>query len=293
MKYGVCLPNYGEISSTEIIARIALESEKLGYDSLWATDHVLMQRNSNTPYERIFESITTLAYLAGITSRVRLGISSLIVAMRNPIVVAKQLATVDNLSKGRVLLAVGAGWNETEFSFLGADFHRRGKILNESIKLIRSLWNGNDSFNGKYIKQHYINAVFEPRPVSNLEVWVGGVSKAAMIRAVKIGDAWHPNAYPLDTFGKMISDFRSLEGSERKKICVRIGINLDTVKQEYLGPRGERRLSFSADMEENKKLIEALESLGISYLLLVPNHDGNVPEEKQIRALQEFASKFI
>src|SRR2546428_9816430 len=95
MKLGVCVPNYGETSTPDAIQRIAVEAEQMGFDSVWCTDHLLMPRNSGTPYERIYESITTLAYLAGVTSKVRLGISSLITAMRNPVVVAKQLATID------------------------------------------------------------------------------------------------------------------------------------------------------------------------------------------------------
>ena len=137
MKFGVCIPNYGESLGVETMRSVALEAESLKYDSVWTTDHILMQQNSNTPYERIFDSITTLAYLASVTSNVKLGISSLIVAMRNPVVVAKQLATIDQLSGGRLMLAIGAGWNEPEFSFLGSDFRTRGRRVDESIRLIR------------------------------------------------------------------------------------------------------------------------------------------------------------
>src|SRR5260370_18151192 len=99
-----------------------------------------MPKNSGTPYERIFDSITTLAYFAAVTDKIKLGISSLIIAMRNPVVVAKQLATIDNLSDGRLMLAIGAGWNEKEFAHLGSNFRNRGKRGNASIPLIRPLW---------------------------------------------------------------------------------------------------------------------------------------------------------
>src|SRR6266540_2105209 len=115
MKFGVCVPNYGESSSQEAIRTVALEAERAGCDSVWSTDHILMPINSGTPYERIFDSVTTLSYLASITNRSKLGISSLITAMRNPVVVAKQLATIDNLSDGRIMVATSAGWNEKEF----------------------------------------------------------------------------------------------------------------------------------------------------------------------------------
>src|SRR3989442_15276433 len=146
MKFGICVPNYGESSSPEALRTVALEAEGAGCDSLWTTDHVLMPRNSGTPYERIFDSITTLAYLAPITNRVRLGISSLIIAMRNPVVVAKQLATIDNLAGARIVLAIGAGWNEKEFASLGSNFRNRGRRVDASIRLLRALWRRETSF---------------------------------------------------------------------------------------------------------------------------------------------------
>jgi alkanesulfonate monooxygenase SsuD/methylene tetrahydromethanopterin reductase-like flavin-dependent oxidoreductase (luciferase family) len=160
MKLGVCIPNYGETSTAYSLKAIAVEAENLGYDSVWCTDHILMPRNSGTPYERIFESLSSLAYVACATSRVKLGISSLITPMRNPVIVAKQLATVDNLSKGRVLLATSAGWNESEFFQLGSNFHKRGKRLDESIRLIRNLWSGKTQFQSKILRQEFRDAVF-------------------------------------------------------------------------------------------------------------------------------------
>src|SRR5947209_16525567 len=199
MKFGICVPNYGESSSPEALRTVAMEAERAGCDSLWTTDHVLMPRNSGTPYERIFDSITTLAYLAATTDRVKLGISSLIIAMRNPVVVAKQLATIDSLSDGRLMLAIGAGWNEKEFAHLGSNFHNRGKRLDASIRLIRALWRGETSFKSRVLGLEFSDAVFEPRPVQrHLAIWIGGTSKAAMKRAATLGDAWHPNLQLLD-----------------------------------------------------------------------------------------------
>src|SRR3989442_10804761 len=209
MKFGVCVPNYGESPSAEALRTLTLEAERAGCDSLWTTDHILMPRNSGTPYERILDSITTLAYLAAITDSVKLGISSLITAMRNPLVVAKQLATIDNLSNGRLILATSAGWNEKEFSNLGSNFHNRGRRLNESIRMIRALWNGETSFASKSLNHHFEDIVFEPRPTQkHIPIWIAGNSKAAMKRAVRLGDGWHPNLFPLDVFRKMVADFR-------------------------------------------------------------------------------------
>lgn len=135
MKFGICVPNYGETLSVRGLRAIALEAEELGYDSVWTTDHILMPKKSGTPYKRIFDSLASLAYLAPQTERVRLGVSSLIIAMRNPLVVARQLMTIDAFSGGRLILAIGTGWNEKEFSFVGSNFHVRGKTVNESIRL--------------------------------------------------------------------------------------------------------------------------------------------------------------
>ncbi|TMI49210.1 TIGR03619 family F420-dependent LLM class oxidoreductase [Candidatus Bathyarchaeota archaeon] len=240
MKFGVCVPNYGESSSREALGTVAWEAERTGCDSLWTTDHILMPRNSGTPYERIFDSITTLAYLAPITNRVRLGISSLIIAMRNPVVVAKQLATIDNLARGRLMLAIGAGWNEKEFASLGSNFRNRGRRVDASIRLLRALWRGETSFKSRVLGIDFRDAVFEPHPTQkNLSIWIGGTSKAAMKRAVTLGDAWHPNVQPLDQFTKLVADFRAVSPDARtKEICVRIAINTRGEQSEYKSPQG-------------------------------------------------------
>src|SRR2546426_11113700 len=288
MKFGMCVPNYGESSSPEALRAVALEAERAGCDSLWTTDHVLMPKNSGTPYERIFESITTLAYLAPITNHVRLGISSLIIAVRNPVVVAKQLATIDNLSGGRLMLAIGAGWNEKEFAHLGSDFHNRGKRLDASIRLIRALWRGEASFKSRVLGLEFSDAVFEPRPVQNhLAIWIGGTSKAAMKRAASLGDAWHPNVQPLDQFADLVAGFR--EGSPEaraKEICVRIGIDPRAEQSEYRSPQGERRIMLAGNMAQNKQILSRLEELGVSYVVAVPSPDGKASVPNQMDAIK-------
>src|SRR3990172_323482 len=276
MKFGVCIPNYGKTMTVEGFRTVALEAEKLGYDSVWTTDHVLMPTQSGTPYERILDSITSLAYLAPLTSTVKLGISSLITAMRNPVVVAKQLASIDNLSGGRIILATSAGWNESEFSHLGSDFHDRGKRLDESIRLIRTLWNDESPrFEGTKIPHKFESVVFDPRPIQKkLTIWIGGGSKAAMRRACRLGDAWHPNALPLEMFRKLVADFRNLPGAAEKEICVRIGLNMKASESVYTGPQGERRLLLSGNMAENKRIISDLEELGVTQMVVAPSPNG-------------------
>jgi len=296
MKFGVCIPNYGETSSVEGLRTVALEAERIGYDSIWTTDHILMPAQSGTPYEKVFESVTSLAYLASITSTVKLGISSLILAMRNPAVVVKQLATIDHFSGGRIMLATSAGWNETEFAYLGSNFHDRGSRLDESIRLIRTLWSGgpNVRFEGKKIPHKFQNAVFEPRPIQKkLSIWIAGNSRAAMKRAANLGDAWHPNVTPLDIFGKLVSEFRGVPGGSDKEICVRIALNPKATKSEYTSPQGERRLILSGNMSQNRNIVSDLEKLGVSYVVVAPSPDGKVSVPDQVDSLRMFAEAFI
>ncbi len=295
MKLGVCVPNYGESCSVEALRTVAAEAEKQGYDSIWCTDHVLMAKNSGTPYEKIFESVTTLAYLAATTNRLRLGISSLITPMRNPIIVAKQLATIDNLSNGRLILAMGAGWNDTEFSYLGSNFHNRGKRLDESIRLIKDLWAGRTQFESRVLRQKFKGAVFEPSPVQQkLPIWIGGSSHAAMKRAATLGDAWHPNVLPLDKFSKLVSEFReSVPESKKKEICVRIGLNSRADRSEYTSPLGERRVMLSSNRGENRNVMKRLESLGVSYAVIAPSPDGRGSIADELNGLKMIAEDFL
>lgn len=293
MKFGICVPNYGDTLDIEGLKRIALTCEELGFDSIWLTDHLLMPRNSGTPYENILEPITTMSYFAGLTKEVKLGISSLVIAMRNPVVVAKEIATIDVLSNGRVVLAIATGWNEKEFDFLGADFHRRGKIVNESIEIMQSLWEGKISYKGKFIKQYYEDAELRPRPKQErIPIWIAGNSEHAMRRAIKYGDAWHPNAYPPEDFQKLVQKYKSISETF-KPIRIRIAIDIKSDKNYYISPLGERRILLTANMEENKKILEKFESMGVDYALITTNPKGISSIEDQLKAIEMFSKKFI
>jgi probable F420-dependent oxidoreductase len=296
MKFGVCIPNYGETLSVDSMRTVAVEAEKMGYGSIWTTDHLLMSHKSGTPYEKIFESITSLAYLAAHTTTVKLGVSSLILAMRNPVVAIKQLATVDQLSGGRVMLATSSGWNEREFAHLGSDFHTRGKRLDESIKLARKLWAEGASvdFQGRNIPQRISDAVFEPKPTKrHLEIWIAGTSEAAMKRAISLGDAWHPNVTPLPSFRELVAQFRNLPGGKDKTISVRIPVNVKTKDSIFVGPQGDRRLILSGNMRENKGTISELQKLGVSYVLVTPSPSGTTALADQVESLRALSENFI
>ncbi|MDH2901713.1 MAG: TIGR03619 family F420-dependent LLM class oxidoreductase [archaeon] len=293
LKYGVCLSNYGKEVDLETLRATTMEAEKLGYDSIWLTDHILMPENSGTVYGTILETMTTLGYLAAVTSKVKLGISSLVMALRNPVIVAKQLATIDYLSGGRVTLATGAGWNEDEYSILGSNFHNRGKRLDESIRLIKSLWRGDKNFESKVIRQHFDSQSFEPRPVQKeLFIWIGGNSKAAMRRARTLGDGWHADGSPPALFRKLVSEFRAIDGPS-KAISTRLAFNSRAKDTIYKGAKGDDQLMLSSNFEEDRSILEEFEKLGVSLATIEIDYNGATSREAQIENLRTFASKFI
>lgn len=294
MKFGVCLPNYGNEVTAEGIRSFALEAESLGYDSVWCTDHILMNSGSGTPYERITESVASLSFVAASTATVKLGISALIIAMRNPVVVAKQLATVDYLSGGRLVVAIGTGWSEKEFGNLGADFHDRGRRVDESVRLLRSLWSGKADFVGKRTGVEFRGVVFEPAPEQrSLPVWIAGNSEFAMRRAVRLGDAWHPNVFEMGSFEALVKRFRAMPGGEAKEICVRMALKMDTDESTYVSPQGEKRLVLSGDLDRTGAVLERLERLGVSCAILAPNHDGRSSVSHQLGTIRGFAREFV
>jgi probable F420-dependent oxidoreductase len=296
MKFGVCIPNYGETFSLDGMRTVAVEAERMGYDSVWTTDHILMPPESGTPYETVLDSITSLAYLAAHTTVVKLGVSSLILAMRNPVVAIKQLATVDVLSRGRIMLATSAGWNEAEFAHLGSDFHTRGKRLDESIRLLRKLWESDEmrEFQSPLLSHKISQAVFRPKPVQkHLTIWIAGTSEAAMKRAIKLGDAWHPKVSPLETFKPLVEHFKTLPGGKDKPICVRIALNTKSEDSILVGPQGDRRQILSRNIAENAKTISQLTKLGVSYMLVTPSPSGTTPVTDQVASLRSISENFI
>jgi len=189
--FGVILPNYGPDSNRDGIRRVAETAEELGFDSVWATEHIIVGPEGVDPYGRVYDPLVTLAWIAGWTERIGLGTSIVLVPLHNPIHLAKEVATLQELSGGRFTLGVGMGWHKDEFAFMGVPFERRGRRADEAIRLMRALWNGERDFQGKLWSFH--DATSEPHPSPIPEIWVGGSSARAIRRALELGDAWHPS----------------------------------------------------------------------------------------------------
>ena len=197
MDYGLVLPSLGwEANRDGILAAVEL-AEEHGFTDVWATDHILVDREGAEDYGRIYEAVTTLAWLAGQSKKVRLGASVIVVPMRNAVVLAKQLATLDELSGGRLIAGFGVGWNETEFANVGVPqrFHVRGAYTEEAINICRHLWSGRrEPFQGTFVEFEDFN--FEPLPAQggNVPIWLGGRDERALRRAGRLADAYHASA---------------------------------------------------------------------------------------------------
>jgi probable F420-dependent oxidoreductase len=189
--FGVILPNYGAGASPSGIRETAEAAEELGFDSVWTTEHIIVGPEAVAPYGRVYDPLVTLGWIAGWTERVRLGTSIVLVPLHNPMHLAKQAATLQELSGGRTLLGIGMGWHRDEFEYLGVEFAGRGRRGDEALRLISAVWSGERHFEGQFWS--FGDATSEPHPSPQPEIWVGGSSDRAIRRARELGDVWHPS----------------------------------------------------------------------------------------------------
>ena len=218
MNFGFMLPSRGPLTRPESLSVIAKRGEELGYDFIMFPDHIVIPRNVSSQYpystsgvfpgtdnSETMEQLTTLAFLAGQTSLIRLVTSVMVVPHRSPVVTAKVLSTLDVLSRGRVTVGVGTGWLEEEFQALETQpFAERGAVTDEYIQVFKELWTSDSPrFDGKYCR--FSNIDFLPKPIQKPHppIWVGGEGRRAIRRAAQFGDGWQPlgnnNRFPTAT----------------------------------------------------------------------------------------------
>lgn len=285
LRFGVVLPSFGPQSSRLALIDTALLAEDLGFDSVWLTDHVALPEADAARFGRIFEAITSLAYLAGVTHRIRLGISALVLPQRNPVVVAKQLATADVLSGGRTLLAVGVGWSAGEYANLGQNFRNRGKRMDEAIQVLRTLWRGPRvaSYQGRYYR--FENAVMDPQPLQpgGPPLWVAGESEAARRRAALLADGWHPNArYGPDWLAQALAEIRPLLGGRPFTVSLRIRLDFEATDPKVAPLHGTP--------EQVAEQIRAYAQAGADYFIITFLAED---QRRRERAMRRFATEVL
>ncbi len=193
MRFGIHLPQAGPAASRDAIIAAARQADDLGFDDVWVSDHVVVPRQRDYPPSAyIQEPIVTMAIAAAVTERVRIGTTVLVVPMRQPVVLAKQLASIDQMSSGRVILGAAAGWLESEFDALGVDFAKRGPLLDEALPLMRAVWTDDPISHSAPVAGAELNDMrAKPQPAGPIPVWIGGHSAPVYRRAIEAGDGWH------------------------------------------------------------------------------------------------------
>ncbi|NED97895.1 TIGR03619 family F420-dependent LLM class oxidoreductase [Phytoactinopolyspora alkaliphila] len=189
MELHVVLPDESPSMPVDTLVDLARAAEELGYSAAWLPDHVLPPGEYGATFGGVYEPLVTIGHLAAVTERLQLGTSVLVAPLRDPFVLAKQIATLHRLSAGRVTLGLGVGWNEQEFDALGADYRHRGAITDDILELLRHLFSGGTApYQGRRFS--YEHGVFAPIPDGGVPIMVGGNSDAALRRAARYGDIW-------------------------------------------------------------------------------------------------------
>ena len=268
MRIGVTVPNVHEtLAERTTIDAVGRMAEELGYDSIWCNDHLALPGTrgdgvAEPAYaaaygeqrgQSIYEPLIVLAYLAAVTRRVMLGTSVYLLPLRSPLLAARQAVSLDRLSEGRLVLGVGAGWLESEFAAVGVPYRQRGRRTDEAIAMLKSLC-GEDG------------ADFLPKPVQRPHppLWIGGRSAAALRRAARSGDAWHPSHLTVDELRTQIPQLHAE--------CERAGRSADevmvTTRRKLVRTPTDDERALSGDARAIAATVAELEQLGISHLVV-------------------------
>ncbi|MFE7394860.1 LLM class flavin-dependent oxidoreductase [Streptomyces sp. NPDC057582] len=245
MQLGVNVPNFGPGTDPGVLREWARIVEGLGFDLLMVSDHVAVTPDVAERYpEPFYEPFTTLSWLAGITTRLRLGTTVLVLPYRHPLLVARMATNLNQLSGGRLVLGVGLGWARQEFEALGVPFTARGKLTDEHLVTLRKAWR-------EEADDH----------TTSIPIWVGGNSDAAIRRAIRFGDAWHPLRGTLPWLRS------ALMNHSLPAFAPRIALRLTTTPID-----DPERLAGTGTIEQILDDLDQLHRLGADTVLLDPYH---------------------
>ncbi|MEY9943012.1 LLM class flavin-dependent oxidoreductase [Kitasatospora sp. GAS1066B] len=252
MKIGVNVPNFGPGTDPGVLRSWAQTVEGLGFDLLMVSDHIAITPDVAERYPAPFyEPFTTLSWLAGLTTRVRLGTTVLIAPYRHPLLTARMAANLDQLSGGRLVLGVGVGWARQEFAALGIPFERRGRLTDDHLHAIRAAWSDTADHGTRRIP-----------------VWVGGNSDAGLRRAVRLGDAWHPLRCTMPWLREAAVRLRAAAAEQRLPVpalAPRIALKLTATPVS-----GPQRLAGEGTIDQVMDDLDQLRLLGAETVVLDP-----------------------
>jgi probable F420-dependent oxidoreductase len=266
-------------ATPEAIIASAAKAEELGFDAVFVNDHIIVDSSTRSaPWTNTYDPLIALSFIAANTTRIRLGVSVLIVPYRNPIATAKALATIDRMSGGRLIAGVGAGWNEAEFNALGVPFHERGARTTEYLRIWQACWApGKVSFAGRFVTFADMHVSPKPLQQPSPPIWVGGSSDAALRRAAAFAAVWQPTPTP-------VADLVERQASLRKA-CERIGrqrppeirmsfrVELSSITGNKALPGIERPIGHGTPAEIAADLVRYREAAGVSAFQI--NFHGN------------------
>jgi probable F420-dependent oxidoreductase len=304
MNIGVHVVNARPWATTESIVSLGTRAEALGFDSLWVSDHVVIPSEIRSSFaygatgsydieanQNIFDALTVLTYLAGRTNRVRLGTSVLVLPYRQPLVVAKQWATLDAFSRGRTILGVGAGFMREQFEALGLDiFDQRGAATDEAIRVFRAAWapGAEVSFNGEIYRFQSVRFLPKPTRPGGPPIWVGGNGRRSIRRAAELGDGWHAVRIGVNELRTGVATLREfLDRNGRRPTDV-----VTSAKFRLYGPGSSPRdepheSELTGRPEVIAEKVRSYRDAGLEYLILDPTQHS-APEEA-LEAIEFFA----
>lgn len=265
MDFGLILPSYREGASTDSIDGASETAARLGWHSVFTTDHILVEPSERSnDYVNVFDAVATLGHVAAKQPTLHVGVSVIVVPMRNAVVLAKELATLDALSGGRLIAGVGVGWNATEFGYVGAGdrFHRRGAYLEEAITLWRQLWRGDEGpFHGRFHSFEEIR--FKPLPArgEDLTIWSGGRDPRALKRAGRLAQGYHSSATGPDGYAEratVVREAAAAAGRPEPVFSARFRVKFGEHKSPFYMMSGE-----PDDMIAG---LRAFETAGVSHV---------------------------
>ena len=280
MRLGVNVPNFGPGTNPDVLRRWALTVEGLGFDLLMVSDHIAVTPDVAEQYPAPFyEPFTTLSWLAGLTRGIRLGTTVLIVPYRHPLLIARMAANLNDLSGGRLVLGVGVGWAREEFGALGVPFRDRGRLTDEYLLAIRAAWQDETDYRGGHIP-----------------LWIGGNSDAALRRAVRLGDAWHPLRFTpgwmAEAAGRLAACAAD-QGRPAPALMPRIALRL-TDAPVTASISGGDRLAGHGSIDQIMADLGQLRSLGADTVVLDPfngDHRETTQPERAWRTLATVAER--
>lgn len=303
VEFGISLPNYGPAAEPATLGRLAALAEDLGAHSVWVSDHLIapIDAGSVYPYDRrpdpkpgalgvietFYEPMITLAWLAGRTRRIRLGVSAYVMPYRNPVLTAKHVATLDALSGGRLTLAIGVGWLAEEFGALDVPFAKRGARTDDYLRVCKALWAGGDA---AYAGTHYTLPPVRtgPRPVQQPHppLWIAGNSRAAIDRAARLGDGWHAIDLSPAELAPQVAHLRErLAAHGRPANAVAVSVRRNVVLGD---PDAPERAPLAGDRAAIQRDLDAYRAAGLDYL--VANARQGRDADSLARAMEDVAA---